>query len=79
MSYVIEDDTVKINIDKALFDILNSNKTLETVIYSMNLSLEENTNAKEVIYMVDDYIYKKYKEFLLLAFLSNLFLNFYYY
>lgn len=60
MSYVIEDDTVKINIDKALFDILNSNKTLETVIYSMNLSLEENTNAKEVIYMVDDYIYKKY-------------------
>lgn len=60
MSYVIEDNTVKINIDKALFDILNSNNTLETVIYSMNLSIEENINAKEVIYLVDNYIYEKF-------------------
>lgn len=60
MSYVIEDNTVKINIDKTLFDILNSNNTLETVIYSMNLSIEENINAKEVIYLVDNYIYEKF-------------------
>ena len=39
---------------------LNKNNLLETVIYSVNLSIKENYNIKEVIYLIDDSLYKNY-------------------
>lgn len=60
MSYQYNNDTVDLNIEKELFNSLNDSNLLETVIYSMNLSIKDNYDVKKVVYLVDNSIYKTY-------------------
>ncbi len=60
MSYQIDKDTLEVSIQKELFNNLNNSNIIETVIYSMNLSIKENLNISKVIYLIDDSIYKTY-------------------
>ena len=39
---------------------LNKNNLVESVIYSINLSVKDNYNIKEVNYNIDDYSYRNY-------------------
>jgi germination protein M len=60
MSYQYENDYISLNIEKDLFDSLSNANLLETVIYSMNLSIKDNYDISKVIYLVDNSIYKTY-------------------
>jgi germination protein M len=60
MSYEINNDYLLLNINKELFNNLNSNNLMESVIYSMNLSIKDNYAIKKVIYEVDNHLYKIY-------------------
>ena len=60
MSYELDKDKIQVNIEKELFNNLNSSNILETVIYSMNLSIKDNYRVNKVTYLIDDNIYKSY-------------------
>lgn len=60
IDYRLNEDILEISLKKELFNNLNNSNLLETVIYSMNLSIKDNYNIKEVIYKIDDSIYKNY-------------------
>lgn len=60
VSYELNNDKLNINFTKNLFDNLNKNNLVESVIYSINLSIKDNYNIKEVNYNIDDYIYRNY-------------------
>jgi germination protein M len=60
VSYELDDDKLNINFTKNLFDSLNKNNLVESVIYSINLSIKENYNIKEINYNIDDYSYRNY-------------------
>ena len=60
LNYKLNSDIMEVSLKKELFNNLNNSNLLETVIYSMNLSIKDNYNVKEVIYKVDDNLYKNY-------------------
>ena len=60
LNYKINADVMELSIKKELFNNLNNSNLMETVIYSMNLSIKDNYNVKEVIYLIDNSIYKNY-------------------
>ena len=60
MSYELNNDILEVSIEKALFNSLNNSNLLETVIYSMNLSIKDNYNITKVMYLIDDNIYNSY-------------------
>lgn len=60
VSYELNNDKLNINFTKNLFDSLNKNNLVESVIYSINLSVKDNYNIKEVNYNIDDYSYRNY-------------------
>ena len=60
LNYKINADIMELSIKKELFNNLNNSNLMETVIYSMNLSIKDNYNIKEVIYLIDNSIYKNY-------------------
>ena len=60
IDYKMNADIMEISLKKELFNNLNNSNLLETVIYSMNLSIKDNYDVKEVLYKVDDNIYKNY-------------------
>ncbi len=60
VSYELDNDKLNINFTKNLFDSLNKNNLVESVIYSINLSIKDNYNIKEVNYNIDDYSYRNY-------------------
>lgn len=60
VSYELNNDKLNINFTKNLFDSLNKNNLIESVIYSINLSIKDNYNIKEVNYNIDDYSYRNY-------------------
>jgi len=60
MSYQYDDNIIEVSIQKELFNSLNNSNLLETVIYSMNLSIKDNYEVSKVIYLVNDSIYKTY-------------------
>lgn len=60
VSYEIEKDKLILNFTTSLFDSLNKNNLIESVIYSINLSIKDNYDIKEVSYNIDNYLYKDY-------------------
>ncbi len=60
LNYKLNYDIMEVSLKKELFNNLNNSNLIETVIYSMNLSIKDNYNVKEVIYKIDDSIYKNY-------------------
>lgn len=60
IDYKIDDDIVMLNLNNSLFEDLNTSNILETVIYSMNISIKENYDIKKVIYLINDSYYKTY-------------------
>lgn len=60
LDYKISADVMEISLKKELFNNLNNSNLVETVIYSMNLSIKDNYNVKEVVYLIDNSLYKNY-------------------
>ncbi len=56
ISYEITDEYMLIKLSGELYHNLNQSQLLESVIYSMNLSIKENYNIKSVMYMMDNLI-----------------------
>lgn len=52
--YNIKDGVLTLNFNKYLFDDINSKKVLEEVIYSLCLSIKDNYDVNEVIFMVNN-------------------------
>ena len=52
-SYELKDDVLSVDFNNFLFDDASSNNILEEVIYSICLSVRENYDVSEVIFMVD--------------------------
>lgn len=53
MSYEQNQDTLLINLNSELFNTLNNNQ-IETILYSINLSIKDNYQVKKVIYNINN-------------------------
>ena len=53
MSYSFDDDKVLLNFNDYLFDDANEKSILEEVVYSICLSIRDNYDINEVIFLVD--------------------------
>ncbi len=59
LDYTIEDQSLKLNFNDSILSDTTSNHILEEVIYTISLSMEDNYDIKEVIFLVnDEEIYK---------------------
>lgn len=56
LSYNETDETLLLNFNDSILTDINTNNILEEVTYSINLSIEDNYNIKEVLYYVNDKI-----------------------
>ncbi|MEG2351556.1 MAG: GerMN domain-containing protein, partial [Bacilli bacterium] len=54
LNYEVKDDTLKLNFNEYLFEDINTSKILEEVIYTITLSVRENYDVKEVVFMIND-------------------------
>lgn len=54
LSYEIKDDVLTLNFNEFLFDDTASKSILEEVIYSISLSVRDNYDVNEVIFVVND-------------------------
>lgn len=54
ISYEINDEYLLIKLSDELYHDLNSSNLIESVIYSINLSIKENYDIKTVMYMTDN-------------------------
>ena len=53
MSYEQNQDTLLLNLNSELFNTLNNNQ-IETILYSINLSIKDNYQVKKVIYNINN-------------------------
>ena len=53
ISYEVNDEYILIKLSDELYKDLNTSNLIESVIYSMNLSIKENYNVKTVMYMTN--------------------------
>ena len=53
LDYELDDDIIKLNFNNDIFNDITSNNILEEVIYTISLSIMDNINVNEVIFMVD--------------------------
>ena len=58
MNYEIQNDSIILNLSSINF---SSKSMIEEVLYTFNLSIKDNYNIKEVIYYIDNELYKKYQ------------------
>lgn len=65
IDYQIFDKSLLLNFNESILGDINTNKILEEVTYSINLSINDNYNVDSVMYSVDDEIIDNY--FLLLG------------
>lgn len=56
MNYEIQNDSIILNLSSINF---SSKNMIEEVLYTFNLSIKDNYNIKEVIYYIDNELYKK--------------------
>lgn len=56
MNYEIQNDSIILNLSSINF---SSKSMIEEVLYTFNLSIKDNYNIKEVIYYIDNELYKK--------------------
>lgn len=56
MNYEIQNDSIILNLSSINF---SSKNMIEEVLYTFNLSIKDNYNIKEVIYYIDNKLYKK--------------------
>ena len=60
ISYEIDNDYMLIKLNGELYHDLSQSNLIESVIYSINLSIKENYNIKTVMYMMDEIIINSY-------------------
>jgi germination protein M len=60
ISYKISEENITLNLNKILFDNLNNDNLIESLIYTINLSIKDNYSIKKVIYNIDNNLYKTY-------------------
>ena len=59
LNYEITDNTLKLNFNNMILNDITSNNILEEVIYTIGLSMGDNLDVKEVVFMVEnEEIYK---------------------
>lgn len=58
MNYEIQNDSIILNLSSVNF---SSKNIIEEVLYTFNLSIKDNYNIKEVVYYIDNELYKKYQ------------------
>lgn len=59
LDYELEEDSIKLNFNKDILSDASSNTILEEVIYTISLTMSDNYNVKNVVFMVEnDEIYK---------------------
>jgi len=59
LDYEITENTLKLNFNNMILNDVTSNNILEEVIYTVGLSMSDNFNVEEVVFMVDnEEIYK---------------------
>lgn len=58
MNYEIQNDSIILNLSIVNF---SSKNIIEEVLYTINLSIKDNYNIKEVIYYIDNELYQKYQ------------------
>ena len=63
LDYEINDDVIKLNFNNLILSDITGNSILEEVIYTINLSVSNEIDVKEVVFMVEnEEIYKKVLE-----------------
>ena len=63
LDYEIKDDVIKINFNNLILSDITGNSILEEVIYTISLSVSNEIDVKEVVFMVEnEEIYKKVLE-----------------
>ena len=63
LDYEIEDDVIKLNFNNLILSDITGNSILEEVIYTISLSVSNEIDVKEVVFMVEnEEIYKKVLE-----------------
>ena len=60
ISYEINDEYMLIRLNGELYHDLMQSNLIESVVYSINLSIKDNYNIKSVMYMVDEIIINSY-------------------
>jgi len=60
ISYTKTDESFVLNFNNQILADINSNEILEEVVYSINLSIEDNYDVKSVMYLVQDNIVDSY-------------------
>ena len=60
IDFEVGEDFLLIKLNSELFHDLNNSHLLETVIYSINLSIRENYEVNTVLYMVDEMIFNSF-------------------
>ena len=60
ISYEVTDEYMLIKLSEELYADLNNSNLMESVVYSMNLSIKENYNIKTVMYMTEEIILNTY-------------------
>lgn len=59
LNYEIVDNTLKLNFNNMILNDITSNNILEEVVYTVGLSMSDNFNVEEVVFMVEnEEIYK---------------------
>ncbi len=54
LDYELDDNTLKLNFNNMIFHDMSNNNILEEVIYTVGLSMGDNMNVDEVVFMVED-------------------------
>jgi len=60
IDYELTEEYLLIKLNSELYHDLNNAHLIETVIYSINLSIKENYEIRTVLYMVDDFIIRSF-------------------
>jgi len=60
LNYTKTEESLVLNFNDQIFADTNSNEILEEVVYSINLSIDDNYDVKSVMYLVDDNIVDSY-------------------
>lgn len=56
LNYTKTEESLVLNFNNQILSDINSNEILEEVVYSINLSIEDNYDVKSVMYLVEDNI-----------------------
>ena len=54
LNYEINDNTIKLNFNNMILSDITGSSILEEVLYTISMSIQENYDVKEVIFLVEN-------------------------